>query len=343
MAKKKRKTIPTTRSDAERRLRQSDRLARVFRVLQLIQSRGRYSAREIAAEIECSERTVYRDLQVLLMAGVPYYFSEEKNTYRVRPGWQFPVLNLTPDELLGQAMAGAICKAPGLDVSQGAGAATIKLAARSSEETARILTDAAQLVAVLDLKLADHSRHHAILKTIQWALLERKQLAGHYHSPYQDKPVTLTLDPYRLCLVHQAWYLIAKPTSADDPRTYRVMRFKSLRMLDTPATVPADFDLPSYFGNAWGVFRGKETHDIEVQFTKDAAAIVRETKWHPTQKAKERPDGTVTLSFRVDGLEEIVWWVLGWSGRVKVLKPEKLREMVLERLRTAIELNSEES
>lgn len=342
MAKKRIKKIPTTRPDAERRLRQSDRLARVFRVLQLIQSRGRYSAKEIAAEIECSERTVYRDLQVLLMAGVPYYFSEEENCYRIRPGWQFPVLNLTPDELLGQAIAGAISKAPGLDVSRGAKAASTKLAAKSSEQTARILTDAAQLVAVLDLKLADHSRHHEALKTIQWALLERKQLAGHYISPYQERPVTLTLDPYRLCLVHQAWYLIARPASSKDPRTYRAMRFKSLRMLDAPAEVPEDFDLPGYFGNAWGVFRGKEAFDVAVQFTKDAAAIVRETKWHPTQKAKEHPDGTVTLSFRVDGLEEIVWWVLGWSGRAKVVKPEKLRTMVLEKLQSAIELNGGE-
>ena len=217
--------------------------------------------------------------------------------------------------------------------------ATTKLAAKSSEESARILTDAAQVIAVLDLKLADHTRHHETLKTVQWALLERKQLAGHYGSPYQEKPIALTLDPYRLCLVHQAWYLIAKPASSEDPRTYRVMRFKSLRMLDTPAEVPAEFDLHAYFGNAWGVFRGKDTFDVEVQFTRDAAAIVRETKWHSTQRMREHADGTVTLSFRVDGLEEIVWWVLGWSSRAKVVRPEKLRTMVLEKLRTAIELN----
>lgn len=53
------------KSDADRRLRQADRMARVLRVLQLIQSRGRWNATTIAQELECSERTVYRDLQVL--------------------------------------------------------------------------------------------------------------------------------------------------------------------------------------------------------------------------------------------------------------------------------------
>ena len=86
----------------------------------------------------------------------------------------------------------------------------------------------------------------------------------------------------------------------------------------------------------------EETYDVAIRFNEDAAAIVQETKWHPTQEVREHQDGTVTLTFRVDGLDEIVWWVLGWSGRAKVLKPEKLREMVLEKLRGAIELNGEE-
>ncbi|MBS0205534.1 MAG: helix-turn-helix domain-containing protein [Planctomycetes bacterium] len=40
-------------------------MARVLRVLELIQSRGRWTTKAIAEEIECSERTVYRDLDVL--------------------------------------------------------------------------------------------------------------------------------------------------------------------------------------------------------------------------------------------------------------------------------------
>src|SRR5262245_42107248 len=50
------------RSDADRRLRQADRLARVIRVLQLLLTRGRWNARDLAAEEEVSERTVFRDM-----------------------------------------------------------------------------------------------------------------------------------------------------------------------------------------------------------------------------------------------------------------------------------------
>ncbi|MCA9234562.1 MAG: helix-turn-helix domain-containing protein, partial [Planctomycetales bacterium] len=60
-----------TRSDRDRRVRQHDRIARVLNVLNLIQSRGRWNAQALAEELECSQRTVYRDLQVLEFAGVP--------------------------------------------------------------------------------------------------------------------------------------------------------------------------------------------------------------------------------------------------------------------------------
>ncbi len=110
-------------------------------------------------------------------------------------------------------------------------------------------------------------------------------------------------------------------------------------MIDAAAQRPDKFSLDEYFGNAWGVFRGKESFDVEIEFTKEAAALVTETRWHKTQEVKRQPDGRAILSFQVDGLDEILWWVLGWSGRAKVIQPEKLREMVVEKLKAAIEMN----
>ena len=78
------------RTDADRRVRQSDRLARVLRVLQLIQGTGPWTAPSIAKELECSERTVYRDLQTLAAAGVPWFFDDFGQSYRIRDGYKGP-------------------------------------------------------------------------------------------------------------------------------------------------------------------------------------------------------------------------------------------------------------
>ena len=101
MAKRKTTDPKSARPEAERRIRQADRLARILNVLQLIQGRGRWNAPALAAELECSERTVHRYLQVLEFAGIPYWFDRDDRSYRVRPGFRFPTLNLNEDELLG--------------------------------------------------------------------------------------------------------------------------------------------------------------------------------------------------------------------------------------------------
>lgn len=84
------------RSDADRRVRQCERLGRLLRLLHLIMGKGRWDANTLAAELECSRRTVYRLLQTLSLAGVPWHFDESCRSYRVRPGFRFPALESKP-------------------------------------------------------------------------------------------------------------------------------------------------------------------------------------------------------------------------------------------------------
>lgn len=317
------------RPDSDRRIRQSERIARVLRILNLIQSRGRWNAQAIAQELECSVRTVHRDLQVLEFVGVPWYYDETDNCYRIRADHRFPVLNLKEEELLGQVLATTLTRPPGIeiDINLGAGPTTKKLLVSANESSLQIVDDAARLIEVLDLKLADHSRHREMISTIQSALLSRKRLVGLYESPYEPH------------VIKQAWYLIGRLHDEDVPKTFRAMRFKSLRMIEEDAEIPTEFDLRSYLGNAWSVYRGEQTYDIELRFEKLAGRIASETQWYPTQRVKQHRDGRMTISFQVDGLSEILRWILSWSGNVKVMASE-LKILVLDALEQGIQINS---
>ena len=55
------------------------------------------------------------DLDVLEIAGVPWFYDRHEKCYRVRSGFKFSISNLSPDGLLGQAPATVITKAVGLE------------------------------------------------------------------------------------------------------------------------------------------------------------------------------------------------------------------------------------
>ena len=193
---------------------------------------------------------------------------------------------------------------------------------------------------MFSLQLADHSKHPDAIKTVQLALLQRKKLVGTYDSPHETRPRKVIVHPYRLCLVKNAWYVVGRLDCETVPKTFRVARFKTLRMLDESADVPNDFNLRTYFGNAWAVYRGAKSYAVQLTFTPDASRLVVETIWHHTQQVQYHRDGSATLKFEVDGLDEIVNWLLSWTGRVRVQKPEELKELFLSKLRDGIEVSS---
>ncbi|MGE5611021.1 MAG: helix-turn-helix transcriptional regulator [Bacillota bacterium] len=58
------------------------RLSRLIHLLTLLRVRDGHTARSLAVELEVSERTVYRDLNALQMAGMPFSFDSESGGSR---------------------------------------------------------------------------------------------------------------------------------------------------------------------------------------------------------------------------------------------------------------------
>ena len=228
----------------------------------------------LASGLGVVPRTVRRDMEVLRLCGVGVGYDPSERGYILRGDWRFAVAGLTDDELLGQATAVALTSAKGLDVGEGAGPTARKLRSTGREGARTLLEDAIRVTAALDLKLADHEGHRESMRSAQLALVGGSALEGIYSSPHRRGERLLVLHPIRLCLVKQAWYLIASPEGSDRVTTYRIARFRSLRKLALRSEVPRDFDLRAYFGDAWSVYRGEVSHEVEVRFEPEAAGLV---------------------------------------------------------------------
>jgi proteasome accessory factor B len=102
--------------------------------------------------------------------------------------------------------------------------------------------------------------------------------------------------------------------------------------------MPKGLTLEKHLGNAWRLMRGEKTYEVELRFSPLVGPNVAEVNWHATQRIRWDDDGNVFFTATVDGLDEIVWWVLGYGPEVEVLRPAELRHAVARRARATLAL-----
>jgi predicted DNA-binding transcriptional regulator YafY len=114
----------------------------------------------------------------------------------------------------------------------------------------------------------------------------------------------------------------------DEIRTFKLNRFADMQATTQKYEIPKSFTLAKYLGNAWRMIRGAKRHDVELIFDPTFAETISDTSWHPTQEFDNLPDGSLRFTCTVDGLDEIVWWVLSMGSHCKVIQPPELAERV---------------
>ena len=85
-----------------------------------------------------------------------------------------------------------------------------------------------------------------------------------------------------------------------------------------------EFDLQTYARRSFGTFQEKPIQ-VELLFSKGAAADAASFLFHPDQSIESQEDGALTVRFKAGGVSEMCWRLVTWGDSVKVMKPAKLR------------------
>ena len=96
------------------------------------------------------------------------------------------------------------------------------------------------------------------------------------------------------------------------------------------------FDIETVARDSFGIVRGEHVMRVRLLFSRNVAAYIRERIWHPTQRMRDKRDGSLELTLETAGWKELVRWILSWQPDVKVLSPRRLRDRVREKMRTAL-------
>lgn len=295
----------------------------------LLRQRGRMTARQLADELEVSERTVLRDIEALSTAGVPVYAERGRHGgFALLPGFRTELTGLNHDEALAVFTAGTGRgeKAFGLG-SALAGAMRKVVDALPAGHRAGLDDAARRLLVEPETDLLSRRRETddvsaSVMGEVRGAVLAGRRLRVHYAAPEKD-PRWHTVDPIGLVTVRERTYLLATKSGAD--RTFRLSRMVAAEALAEPAERPEQLDLDRLWAERCAQFLSESRLPVTVRVQPSRRGELLDTAKAVRAESPE-PDGWVRLDVTFEDLRHALWAVWQLDTGVEVVAPDTLRE-----------------
>jgi predicted DNA-binding transcriptional regulator YafY len=294
-------------------------------MLELLETRGRVSGRELAERLEVDSRTVRRYAVKLEELGIPVEAERGPyGGYRLRPGFKLPPLMLTDTEATAVVL--------GLIVSRHTGIATAESAI--DEALAKILrvlpSELRDRVGALEGSLGWTWKPREplppttdVVLTLAGAIRAKRRALIRYATPGREEK-DRTVAPYGIVFHFGRWYLAAHDDRSGEVRTFRIDRVLRAEMRRERASIPEGFDAADHVARSiaqvpWG-------WDIEVLLEttiEEARRRIPRTVGDP-----EEAEGGVLLRVRSDDLDAAARWLALFGWRFTVRRPDELRASV---------------
>lgn len=309
-----------------------DQLGRQWKIIRrLIASKQGKSVRELAAELDCHPRTVYRDLEALQVAGFPVYNEREDN----KSLWSLidsakhliPVpFNVT--ELMALYFSRDMLKTLKDTLFHDALESLFqKVKTTLSPAYLQYLAQFENSLTVGFKSYKNYSAYGDIISSVNKAVVSRHYIDIAYYTMNRKKMTRRTVAPYKIWFFDTTFYMLAYCRLRGEIRLFALDRVKSLATTDEQFETPDDFDVDALLQSSFGAFLG-EPVEVVIWFSADIAGYIEEKVWHASQEIEKQDDGSILFRVNVAGTDEIMFWVLTWGAQAKVIKPLSLRDAI---------------
>jgi predicted DNA-binding transcriptional regulator YafY len=304
---------------------------RLMSVLLLLQARGQVTERELAEQLEVSQRTIHRDLESLSAARVPVSAMRgAQGGWQLEKGWRTQVPGLDEAELRALLMAQPRSLG-NKALSAAAQRALNKLMASLPEPMKVQAAHMQQRLHVDPTGWRDTGEDISMLATVQEAVARDRKLTFDY-TRADGAESSRTVDPLGLVSKGLSWYLVAR--TGNGMRTFRVSRMRRVTVLAVAFERPARFDLVAHWkASTSELDRKRNSYRTVLSVT--AGAARRLGHWCVTRALPARIKDAERTLMEVDfDHEEMArFFILGFGTAVQVIEPVALRRWVMDQAR----------
>ncbi|WP_199900147.1 helix-turn-helix transcriptional regulator [Caldalkalibacillus mannanilyticus] len=285
---------------------------RLFEMVYLLIEKQTITARELAEHFEVSQRTIYRDIETLSVAGVPVYTSKGKGGG----------ISILPDYILQKSLLSDAEQKEILSALKSLHALQVphveptlnKLASLFKKNNANWID-----VDLSHWKSAESDRE--AFKLLKNAILQKNVLEFEYYNSVGNKSCR-QVEPLKIVFKGQAWYLYGYCREKESHRMFKISRIKKLE------TIEESFDRePS--DNIW-----KEVNDsyeqkiITLVLKVEAKMAYRLFDEFPLEDIEHHPDGSFIVRSNVPENEWIYGYIMSYGEHVEIVEPKQMREAI---------------
>lgn len=304
------------------------RADRLISLLMLLQARGPLTARQLAQELEVCERTIYRDIEALSMAGIPVYGEpgpaggfDLLETYRTN------LTGLTENEVRALFMINISTPLDKLGIGGELRTALLKLSA-ALPDSRRDAEERVRSRFYIDSNWwqgADEPTPH--LTAIHQAVWDDRKIILTY-SPHFFATFERLVAPYGLVAKAGIWYLVAEREGKMEVR--RVSDLHDARLTSERFQRKPGFNLEIF----WKEWCSEQEDDfslypVDFRISPDAVPrLLKEfgSKAHRALDLAEcDPNGWRLVELSFSSLEDARDKLLPFGSGVEVIRPEALR------------------
>lgn len=289
---------------------------RLLETLFLLLKYKKTTALSLADRFKVSERTIYRDIDTLSLAGIPVY------SVRGNGGGIF----LDEDYLLERNFLTKTEKEQMLTALQLLRATNLFSAETllNKYQTAAATADDGWLTLELNGQDTDSGFQECIL-LLKKSIFAKRQIRFIYYNQYGQTSLE-TVSPAQIIYRQNRWHLLAFCQTSGDYQMYRLDHMQKVTPTERTAALPAPVMPPP-----------ADTVNVRLKFSKRL--------WYKTYDdfygwdIQRNDDGSYELEFQLLNDDSIYAYLISFGNNVEILSPRWLKEKIVKKLKVFLNNN----
>lgn len=293
------------------------------------QGRNYVKTSSLANDYEVSEKTIYRDLELLKSEfDAPIEYDSNRKSFHYTKPFKLSSFDFTINELYNLAIIRELIKSSDSNpFKTGQKSLFNKIVLKFDDDIKKQIQTVSEKIS-FNFKPA-RKLNEKIFKVIERALLEERTVRIIYFNPEENSESERTVDPYHLRNYEGDWYLIGYNHLRQKVRIMAVNRIRKIILTNNYFDIPESFNVKEYFKDSFRKRRTSKLYEVKIEVYRKYISQLMESKIHSSQKIQKLRNGNIIIRITVNDLLEIKDWILTNSKKIKLNSPRILIDQIL--------------